>query len=263
MKKNELTINTNDTRTMAIATAMNSSLADFGYESTGLKTDENGNTMLVVKDADNKGETVEVPVELTEETKRNMESFCAFIDFDKLATLYKCYHSYRLKAFSEDMGFKSVGEMASVNFGLKAGTINQYYRIADKFLDCTGDKPIWKYEWLKGVSVTNLNQCLSLIDKCDSVQDFKEKYIDTDKLHLRKPLSKVKEELDEIAGKTKEPKKQEKQEEAGKPNGEISTLTAWAMVREAIASAPANTIDLDPVKVMEAIELIEGIVNTL
>lgn len=242
MENNKALATLNNT---SLSTALNTSLSDYGYSTSRLDRDENGDILVTVKDADNKGETLVTPIHMNDSAVSTLDSFAAFMDFDKLSTLFKCYHVWHAAPIAKDNGFRSVGEFLSMNFGLKAGTINQYYRIAAKCLDCTGDKPVFKYEWLKGVAVTNINQCLSLMDKCDSMEDFKAKYIDTEMLHLRKPLSQLKAEIDVIAGKTDKQAKQASEAgeasatEASKPaSNTVSIETAWSMVIEYLT---ANT----------------------
>ena len=221
-----------------LAKVLNTSLADYGYTSSKLDRDEStGEVFLTLKDSETKGDIV-APVKLTEKALADVDGFSALNDFDKLSGLYKCYYVWRIKAIADDNGFRSVGEFIEKNYGVKAGTANQYFRIADKCLDCTGDKPVWKYSWLNGATVSNLNQCMSIIDKCDSMEDFKQKYVDTGKLHVRAKQAQLKKEVAEITGKPdkKLDKAQDKAQDAQKPAGEESIESKWSAVEEYILS---------------------------
>ena len=123
-----------------------------------------------------------------------------------------------------------------MNYGLKAGTCNQYKRVAEYFINCDGDKPRFRYEWCKGVSVANLMQCLSLVGECETVEAFYNEYIASGKLHLRKTLSALKEEIRTLQGKSSKGKGKTEEKKTETVKGEESITTKWAEVCEYLAS---------------------------
>lgn len=249
MENNNVLAITNDN---AISTIVASNLSDYGYNTSKLERTEEGETLLTLKDEE--GGDIVVPVKLTEQASASVDGYAALMDFEKLSGLYKAYYVYRMKDVASDNGFKSVGEFCAKNFGIKAGTANQYYKIAEKCLNCDGDKPEWKYEWLKGSYISNINQCMSIINQCESMQEFKEKFIDTGKLSLRAVQARFKEQMQALTGKQgkKQEKKQEKQEQAS-AKGEESMLSKWASVEEflleKISMSEALTSALDYINI--------------
>lgn len=233
-KKNELTTATANSSAIARIDAL--SLNDLGYTSSRLDRDENGNLLVTVKDADSKGDTLVTSIEATAEVSACNDLFAEILEFEKKSSIVKCYLCFKLAPFASDNGFSSVGEYLAMNYNLKAGTCNQYKRVAEYFIDCEGEKPLFKYEWCKGVSVANLMQCLSLVKECESVEAFYTEYIASGKLHLRKSLSALKEEIRTLQGKSSKGKGKGEEKKPETVKGEESIETKWAEVCEYLAT---------------------------
>ena len=234
MKKNEIATAT--ANTSAIARIDTMSLDELGYSSSRLDRDENGNLLVTVKDADSKGDTLVASIEATEEISACNDLMAELLEFEKKSAVVKCYLCFKMSPFASDNGFSSVGEYLAMNYGLKAGTCNQYKRVAEYFLNCDGDKPSFRYEWCKGVSVANLMQCLALVKECETVESFYNEYIASGKIHLRKTLSALKEEIRTLQGKSSKVKGKTEEKKTEAVKGEESITTKWAEVCEYLAS---------------------------
>lgn len=233
-KKNEIATATANTSAIARIDAL--SLDDLGYTSSRLDRDENGKLLVTVKDADSKGDTLVTSIEATDEVSACNDLFAEILEFEKKSSIVKCYLCYKLAPFASDNGFSSVGEFLAMNYNLKAVTCNQYKRVAEYFIDCEGEKPLFKYEWCKGVSVANLMQCLALVKECESVDEFYKAYVASGKLHLRKSLSALKEEIRTLQGKSSKGKGKTEDKKTEAVKGEESIVTKWAEVCEYLAT---------------------------
>lgn len=234
MKKNEIANVITSNSALVKVSAL--TLDELGYTSSHLDRDENGNLLVTLKDADNKGDTIVASIEATEEIKACTDLYAEMIEFEKKSAIVKCYLCYKMSPFASDNGFSSVGEFLAMNYGLKAGTCNQYKRVAEYFINCDGDKPSFRYEWCKGVSVANLMQCLSLVKECETVESFYNDYIASGKIHLRKSLSALKEEIRTLQGKSSKGKGKTEDKKTETVKGEESITTKWAEVCEYLAS---------------------------
>lgn len=233
-KKNEIATATSTNSALAKVSAL--TLDELGYTSSKLDRDENGNLLVTVKDADSKGDTLVASIDATEEITACNDLFAEILEFEKKSSIVKCYLCFKMSPFASDNGFSSVGEFLAMNYNLKAGTCNQYKRVAEYFIDCDGDKPLFKYEWCKGVSVANLMQCLSLVKECETVEAFYNEYIASGKLHLRKSLSALKEEIRTLSGKSSKGKDKKEDKKTESAKGEESITTKWAEICEYLAS---------------------------
>lgn len=230
-------------------------VANFGYTSSVLERGANGGMMVKLKN--DKGDVVETEV-FTEDTTAfdALDSFARLQDFKKLEDLARCYYIHKSAPLAKSAGFKSVGAFLAMQFGLDSSTCNNYRTIGELFLEEkdldelteNGEHKksiVWKYDWCKNTTVTNLNQCLSVIRKCKDVEEFFEQYIKTGKLYINASLATVKEQLHRLYGKDDkkhdDKKKDEKQSE--KPIQSVRTM--WATVKENISTYNLSDAELE------------------
>ena len=115
------------------------------------------------------------------------------------------------KSIAEENGFKTVAQMVhAIHDDLSETTINAYRRVGIIFADLSSEVFRWKQDIPQNVSITNLVQVAGMVnvnkdtdkitqeEATKAVAEFKEKYIDSDELHLLLPLSKLKEEIKRI-----------------------------------------------------------------
>ena len=226
-------------------------LSSLGYEYQTTSKDENGATDIVLKDAENGG-TFEQALVLKDTEYKALATLRELQGFDTMKRIVVAWKCYELKQFATNNGFKSVGELVEMNVkGLSALTVNQYARVAELFLTLPEgtDVPAFKYEWCRGVSITNLVQCLSLVKKSGSPESFYEDYIATDKLHLRATLSTLKGDIDTVNGKSKSKSKSKSENESENENKVahpvMSYATMFASLSEHILSnngVPENVL---------------------
>lgn len=217
-------------------------LDGFGYKSSALDTDNDGNLLIHVKNDD--GDMIETSlVGYDTATVKAVQAMTVSADMDKIGKLALCYYLSKVGKVASDFGFKTVGAFAEAQCGISAVTANQYARVGALFITDKDGAPMFKRDWLRGVSITNLVQSLSLVKKCgDDIDKFYNDYVKTGKLHLFSTLANVKKELATIGGKggTGKGAKGDSDSDSdsktdsktdSKPEA-ISPLTAWAMVTE-------------------------------
>lgn len=224
--------------TADVATAI--TLDGFGYKSSALDTDDDGNLLVHVKNEDG-DDIVTALVGYDTATVKAVQAMTVSADMDKVGKLALCYYLSKVGKVASDFGFKTVGAFAEAQCGLSAVTANQYARVGALFITDKDGTPAFKRDWLKGVSITNLVQSLSLVKKCgDDIDKFYADYVKAGKLHLFSTLANVKKELATIGGKAGTGKGAKSDSDTdtdtnadtnSKPNT-ISPLTAWAMVTE-------------------------------
>ena len=257
-KRNNLTETTNTTNTTknnALATLASANLgtmlSSLGYDYQTTERDENGATSIVLKDAENGG-TFEQGIVLKQDEFTALATLRELQNFDTMKRIVVAWKCYELKSFAKNNGFKSVGELVEMNVkGLSALTVNQYSRVAELFLELPegADVPVFRYDWCKGVSITNLVQSLSLVKKCDNdIDRFYTDYIESDKLHLRSTLATLKGELDTINGKSKS-KSKSKSESEGESENKVSHpvmsyATMYASLSEKLLSCESCPDDV-------------------
>ena len=195
----ESTVNAVETATKRQAVLLAEMIkSDLGYVSAELPTDENGAEMIRIKGED--GEIIDARFTGTVEELEALKNVGTITGFDKQSKVIQCYYISRCASLARNNGFKSVGEFLSLQFdGLDKSTLTQYCKIGEKFV-CKDENGVikFRYEWCKGVSVTNLNQLLGLFNKCENNADFETKYIETGLIHPRSTLSVLKDEIKAI-----------------------------------------------------------------
>lgn len=230
-------------------------VANFGFKSSVLDRGSNGGIMVKLKN--DKGDTVESEI-FTEDTTAYsaVDAVARLQDFKKLEDVAKCYYIHKSAPLAKSAGFKSVGAFLSMQFGLDSSTCNNYKTIGELFLEEkeldelteNGEHKksiVWKYSWIpENTTVSNLNQCLSIVRKCKDVDEFFELYIKTGKLSIGASQATVKEQVNKINGK--EPKKQDKKQEQGNSEKPKQTLvTMWATVKENILAYDLSDAEVD------------------
>ena len=230
-------------------------VANFGYTSSVLERGANGGIMVKLKN--DKGDTVENEIFTEDSTAYDaLDALARLHDFGKLEKIAQCYYIAKSAPLAKASGFKSVGAFLAMQFGLDSSTCNNYRTIGELFLEEKDLEEVnekgehkkqiaWKYDWIpNNTTVTNINQCLSVIRKCKDVDEFFNNYIKTGKISLGASLNTVKEQLHKIDGtseKKSEKKKEEKQGE--KPIQSVRTM--WATVKENISAYKLSDAELE------------------
>lgn len=235
--------------------ALSFAMDSFGYKSSVLERGENGGMMVKLKN--DKGDTVESEIFVEDTTAFDaVDAVARLQDYKKLEDIAKCYYIYKSAPLAKSAGFKSVGAFLAMQFGLDSSTCNNYKTIGEMFLteqeldEITENgehkkSVVWKYSWIpQGTTVSNLNQCLSIIRKCKDADEFFELYVKTGKLSIGATQTTVKEQMRKLTGK-EDSKKQEKQEkqESEKPKQTVRTL--WATVKENISAYNLSDAELE------------------
>ena len=178
-------------------------LAGLSSGMTSITTLENGNTAVNYVNA--KGE--ECTAVLADAGKAlNVRSLVRFEELRKLGTFAVCYelHLADKSRLWEDLGFKSLGQFAESFAGIASKTASQYVKIGRLFMQASGDGNGRKYDFvsplLKGASVANLNQCLSLVEDetPEAVQKFVKDYVESGVIPITSTLAQVKKALAKV-----------------------------------------------------------------
>lgn len=213
----------------------NEVMKENGYSLESIEESENG-ALLVTANTEDGNLLVEIHAQ--EHEKRAVKAIAELANFDKLSGLYKAYYMRDCASLAKDAGYKSVGAFLEKQFsGLKANSCNQYVAVANKFLVYGAEYPLLKYNWLKGVSVTNMEAILALFNRLQDAErsigtydseeilesatahTFYNNYIKTGKLHLLRPLTELRKEINAILGKPEKKKgKEEDEKKKGKEN---------------------------------------------
>ena len=129
----------------------------------------------------------------------NIDKLLAMKEFTSLGV---CAELSQLAENKEKIGFRSVAEIGEKLFNLKPSTATQYARVGKYFVitnDTDKGRAYRLIEDVAGATVTNLVQCLSLIDdKADDPTELFFKAIADDKLHVGGTLASVKKEVKSI-----------------------------------------------------------------
>ena len=228
-ERTEMTATNNTTNALVGNTLDAFKASSFGYYEKEFTTNDDGMTAITVRNSD--GSLAEKFEKIDDESMNSTKALEKLRLANGVVSLAVCYYASTLDTVAENTGFRSIGDYVSANLdGYKPVTVNQYARVGKYYLekDSNGDI-VFKREWLKGVSITNLVQSLALLKACDNdIDKFYNEYIASGKLHLLKPLTKLKEEIQSINGKDS---KDSKDSKASKP-ATVTPLTALAMVRE-------------------------------
>ena len=208
--------------------------------------DETENGIFVNIKSDD-GEEMVTEVTTTEDEKEAYKAITALQNHDKLSGIYKAWYMSKVGDLAKDAGYKSVGAFLAAQFkGLKVNSCNQLVAVANTFIveeEQDGTKyPVYRYEWLKGVTVTNMAQLLGFFNKVtEGINDKNEKgdffykeYIVTKKVSLRRTLADLKDQLKALS----EPKKQANKQDDNKQDApKLSTIpeTEEVIIAKAIA----------------------------
>lgn len=250
--KNTLVTVNENTALSGMVANLTSTLSSLGYEHQTTERNEKGETAVVVLDNETGG-NMEIMEKLSEtefNALKTLRDLSAFQTMERVVVAWKCYE---LKDYAKNNNFKSVGALVETNVkGLSAVTVNQYCRVAELFLTLPNgcDVPVWKYDWCKGVSITNLVQSLALVKKSGSPEQFYTDYIESGKLHLRASLSTLKGDIQNVEGKSKS-KSKSKSENENESESKIerpvmSYGTMFALLSEKLLSfesLPDNVMD--------------------
>lgn len=139
-------------------------------------------------------------------TACRMETLIAMKDF---ASIGMCYELAVFAENREKLGFRSLKELAESLFpNIKANTATQYARVGKYFVKAEETVKGRKYSFIdevKGTTVTNLVQILSLVDdKAENPLENLFNLIADDKIHLGGTLPSVKKEVKALSDKTDE-----------------------------------------------------------
>lgn len=240
MKKNEITpTNTTNNALASIASGLNDYANKLGYEVLENEIVD-GKLVVPIYNKDNK-EVVFSTENSTEEELNSLSFIKGKSTFDKVSAVVMAWHCSRLKRLAERCGFGSVGAFISESLSkqLSPNTVNQWANVGEIFLEIKeGDTvPTFKYNWCENVPVSNLALILGRFNKCDSAEEFEEKYLTGDNALVLRNQSRLKEQLKaENRGSGKKSKKKSEQGEQGEQGKSISIDTSWAMVKEYLLS---------------------------
>ena len=245
MSKNSIaTINNENTALSGMVANLSTTLSTLGYEHQTTERNEKGETAIVLVDNENGG-TFEAMEKLSDtefNAFKTLRDLSAFQSMEKVVVAWKCYE---LKDYAKNNNFKSVGALVESNVkGLSAVTVNQYCRVAEYFLELPEgcEVPVWKYDWLKGVSITNLVQSLALVKKSGSIEQFYTDYVESGKIHLRASLATLKGDIQSIEGKKgKKGKTEEGNDENKVEHPVMSYATMYAQLIEKLSSYDSYT----------------------
>lgn len=244
--KNEVTVNPSNNALASLASGLSDYANKLGYE---VLTNEmvDGKLIVPIYNKDNK----EVVFDTENSTEDELNSL-AFIKgkstFDKVSAVVMAWHCSKLKKLAERCGFGSVGAFISESLGkqLSPNTVNQWANVGEAFLEIKdGDTvPTFKYSWCNNVPVSNLALILGRFNKCNSAEEFEEKYLTGDDALVLRNQSTLKEQLK--AENSKQGKKSNKKSgQAEQAEKSVQPDTAWAIVREHIVNILRYKSDVD------------------
>lgn len=263
-KSNEVMVSSNNG--LATITAnLESYAGKLGYEMLHTVRENDGKVAVAIYDKDGK----EVCTSLENMSDSNLESL-QFIEsitnFDDVSPVLVAWHILQLRDFAEKCGFGSVGAFVSeqIHGKKKANYCNQLANVAEKFLEIKeGDTlPTFKYAWCEHVPVSNLALILGEYNKCGDEPTFRERFIECDDPLCLRNQNKLKEQLKEVRGTASKPKKSTDSGEQGEQGEhDITTLTAWAIVREFLLSVEIDSDTIDMKEYNRAVDYIDSIVS--
>lgn len=248
MKKNEITTNPTNNALANLANGLSDYASKLGYE---VLTNEmiDGKLVVPIYNKDNK-EVVFSTENSTEDELNSLAFIKGKTTFDNVSAVVMAWHCSKLKKLAERCGFGSVGAFISESLGkrLSPNTVNQWANVGEKFLEIKdGDTvPTFKYQWCENVPVSNLALILGRFNKCESADDFEEKYLTGEDALVLRNQSTLKEQLKAENGtQGKKSSKKSEQGEQGEQGKTVNIDTAWAIVREHIVSILRNKSDID------------------
>lgn len=191
-----------------------------------LETVKNGNLSVTYYNA--KGEECNA-ILADKEQASNVSNLVRFDELRKLGAFAVCYElalAEKSKVY-ETLGFSDVKAFARSFADIEGKTCGQYIRIGKIFMTATGEGSKRKYDlispYLKGTSVSNLNQCLSLVEGDDTEAGLKfvADYVESGLIPITATLAMVKKAMlalkksPEVIGEqeVKEVKEQEQEQD--------------------------------------------------
>lgn len=185
---------------------------DFGTINTAIeKVSENGKVLTrwerSYTDKDGKVKTIEVTNPKVIKTLVTIDNLAIMSEFSSIGM------AFELSALVSDInclnGFKSIAEVGSKLFGLKASTSTQYARVGKYFVSKVESDGKCKYklvDWLpQGTTITNLVQSLTLInEELENPLEVLENAIESGDLNINGTLARVKEDIKKLTKKSQE-----------------------------------------------------------
>lgn len=148
-----------------------------------------------------KGEITEIVI-TDKELVASASNIDALLSMKEFTSLGVCAELAKMAENKDKIGFRSVAEIGEKLFNLKSSTATQYARVGKHFVitsDSDNGRAYRLIEDVAGATVTNLVQCLSLIDeKADDPTEQFFKAIADGKLHVGGTLASVKKEVKAI-----------------------------------------------------------------
>ena len=159
------------------------------------------------------GEEKSVPVVINNAyAVARLSNIDSLVNLNKKSSIALAIEMARVKkSIAEENGFKTVAQLIhAIHDDLSETTINAYRRVGVVFGDLSTEVFKWKDSIPQNTSITNLVQAVGLVnvnkdtdaitqeEAVKAVEDFKTTYIDSERLHLLLPLSKLKDEIKRI-----------------------------------------------------------------
>ena len=159
------------------------------------------------------GEEKSVPVVINNAyAVARLSNIDSLVNLNKKSSIALAIEMARVKkSIAEENGFKTVAQLIhAIHDDLSETTINAYRRVGVVFGDLSTEVFKWKDSIPQNTSITNLVQAIGLVnvnkdtdaitqeEAVKAVEDFKATYIDSERLHLLLPLSKLKDEIKRI-----------------------------------------------------------------
>lgn len=219
---------------------MSAVLGQFGFKSSMLEHDGNKYT-ITLKNVNGEG-TIVKDVVLTDRVAKAFNDIATVEDLRKVDSIITAWNLKLIESSVKKMGYNTVGEFASLNYGIKANWANQLLNTAKVFLTEDENGVCYKYEWTKNVPFSNLSLILGRINGMDgeTIEDklsaFYDEYIvphddnATNVLNIAKQseLKKQLADLNEKDGKASKRKKTEKTETpTPTPLASLASVAEW------------------------------------
>ena len=218
---------------------MAETLNRFGYMSSRLEHDGN-NYVVTVHDGNGKG-TLEKTITVSERVGKAFDDLATVEDFGKCDRIITAWNLKLIENSVKTQGFASVGDFASLNYGIKANYANQLLNGAKAFLTEDENGVCFKYEWCKGVPFSNLLLILGRFNECENANEFYEKYltpIDDDgnvllPISNQSALKKAITDLNEKQGKASKKAQAKKAEQPTiTPKAALAMVSEWTVANE-------------------------------
>ena len=235
-------------------------LADnLGYTLLHTQREDDGKVFLPVWNKDEK-EVMYVASEVKDAELKSLNDVEDLENWRQMSPVLVAWKCHELRELAVRSGFTSVGAFINKTIpSLSANTANQWANVAKEFMElpegCT--VPAFKYEWCKGVPVSNLALILGEWHKCDEdAEVFEETWLKGDNMLTLRNQNKLKEELKAVRGTSKKGSSKaqaQAQEQEGAPT--VSTASAWADIAETMLKAAKGTEhELDTAQVVARME---------